>query len=166
MAKPLTDAERQEIVQLIEQGLARNEIARQTGRSLGTITNVANEHGLTFDRSATKTACEARVVDLAKRRADLMAALVEDAHKLRRQLWEPCVEKKVVTLSGGMHGVSTWEVVEVEHEQPPFADQQRILTSVGIATDKALAIDKHDNRNDEGLAAVDSWLRDIIGEAA
>lgn len=164
MAK-LTPDEQQAILDLIDAGHTRNDIARRTHRSPGTITNIARANDRTFDRTETKTATRARQVDLAARRAELAAQLVGDAARLRAQLWEPCVERKAMAVAQGGNLGSVVEVVEVHHPRPPFADQQRIMTCVGIAVDKVLAIDRHDNQADEGLAAVDRWLREMIGEA-
>ncbi len=168
MAKPLTDHERQTIIKLLTANpdLARNEIARRTGRSTDTIRRIAHQIGHRFDRTKTETATRARQADLAARRAELATALVADAARLRAQLWEPCVERKAMAVSRGSDVGSVVEIVEVHHDRPPFADQQRIMVSVGIAVDKVLAIDRHDNSAGEGLAAVDRWLRAMIGDAS
>lgn len=149
MPPPLTDDERQRIIDLVEQGVTRNEIARQLGRSGGTITSVAQAAGLTFDRSATKTATRARRADLETQRLALAEELIGDARKLRQQLWEPAITKQVVTVGYGP-GLSRPEEVVMRHDEPTFADKQRIMTSIGIATDKVLAISKHDVKADEG----------------
>jgi|GEM_PF-2684057 len=167
MAKPLTDTERQAITDLLtaHPDLPIRELARRSGRSTDTIRRIAHQIGHVFSREKTETATRARQVDLAARRAELAAQLVADAARLRAQLWEPCVERKAMAVAQGGNLGSVVEVVEVHHPRPPFADQQRIMTCVGIAVDKVLAIDRHDNQADEGLAAVDRWLREMIGEA-
>jgi len=165
MAKPLTDDEKAVIVEAIEAGEPRNEIARRHQRSAGTITRIAQAHGLSFDRSKTKTATQAKVADNEAALAELRAELIADARRLRAELWEPCVEKKPMVVSDGAQVGSHVEVVEVHYDRPPFADKQRIMTSVGIAVDKAIGIDRH-SRRDEDQSAVDRWLTGIIEGAA
>lgn len=164
MAK-LTPDEQQAILDLIDAGHTRNDIARRTHRSPGTITNIARANDRTFDRTETETATRARQVDMAARRAAIAAGLLDDVVRLRGELFAPCVERRAMVVSRGGDRGSAVEIVEVHHPRPPFADQQRIMTCVGIAVDKVLAIDRHDNQADEGLAAVDRWLREMIGEA-
>lgn len=149
MPPPLTDQERQQIVDLLGQGLTRNEIARRTARSASTVTKIANEHGETFDRSQTQNATRAKLIDLEAERAELMAELLADARRLRRQLWDPMVTKQAMVVGDG-GGAAHVETIEIEFEEPGFADKQRIMTSVGIAVDKVLAISKHDVKADEG----------------
>lgn len=46
---------------------------------------------------------------------------------------------------------------------PPVEAKRALMATVRDAMRTVLDIDRHDNRNEEGLAAVDSWLRDIVG---
>jgi IS30 family transposase len=88
---PVSEDELAEIRRLHAEGKGRNEIARTIGRSLRTISVHAGRMGLTFDRTATEAATEARKADLAERRAILAEALQGDAERLTEQLWEPAV---------------------------------------------------------------------------
>lgn len=65
--EPLSAEERRRIVDLADQGWARNRIAAETGRSAGTVTSVAHAAGRSFDRAATAAATAARSVDLEAR---------------------------------------------------------------------------------------------------
>ena len=127
-----------------------------------TVRGWARKQGVQCVRNErTRAATEARMVDLEKRRADLAASLLDDAEKLRRQLWEPCV---IHNFGGKDNTYNSHEVPE-----PTFRDKQYILTSVAIAVDKSLKLDLHDQDDSQGLAAVDAWLRGVIhgeGEAA
>jgi transposase-like protein len=89
-------------------------------------------------RSDTKTteATRTRVAQIEGRKAAFAADLMDDLKKLRAQLWAPCIEQKVVTLSGGKDSPATWEIAEVERDKPTFAEQVKILTAIGIAVDK------------------------------
>jgi IS30 family transposase len=89
---PVTDADRAEIRRLHSEGLGRNEIARQLGRSGRTISVQASAMGLVFDNAEmTDAATRNRKAQLAARRMDLAEALQEDAERLTEQMWEPAI---------------------------------------------------------------------------
>ena len=159
--KPLSQAERDTIADLIRAGVSRNEISQRVGRGAGTITRLAKELGLSFDRAPLVEATEAKLADYAARRAELKKLLVEDAHRLRKELWLPAVEKKTHVVSQGAGAGSVVEIVEVEHDVPTFGDKQRIMTAVGIAVDKVAVLERLDN-SAEDLAAVDRWLHSLL----
>lgn len=152
----LTADERAGIVEAIKAGGSCRGVAERFGRSPGTVSNIAAAEGLDFDRSQTAKATEAKQADVQARSAELVALMVEDAHRLRAQLWEPA-EYVSVTKDG--------EVVRYTTPRPTFADQRNILTACAIAADKAIAHDRHYNRGEDGLAAVDEWLRGMMGDA-
>jgi hypothetical protein len=165
MAQPLTDDERTRIIDLARQGVARNEIARQVGRSVGTVTRTAHAAGCTFDRSATKIATAALVADAKALRAQLRVQLLDDARRLREQLWESAVERKAMTVSRG-GGVSAVEIIDLYLDQPTFADKQRIMTAAAIAIDKSIALERHDDTGDAEVSDVDLWAANMLGEDA
>lgn len=87
-------------------------------------------------RHKTSRATEVAAATMATKKRDFADGLMSDLKKLRAQLFAPCVEQKVVTLSGAQGQSATWDIVEVERDKPTFADQVKILTSIGIAVDK------------------------------
>lgn len=99
---------------------------------------VAAGHDVDAGRATAKTAMAtaARIAQMDQRKTELAADLLEDLQRLRVQLFAPCIEQKVVTLSGGQGNSATWEIVEVARDKPTFTDQVKILTSIGIAVDK------------------------------
>ncbi|HEX3781690.1 MAG TPA: GcrA family cell cycle regulator [Pseudonocardiaceae bacterium] len=135
-SKPLTDAEVEQIRVLHGQGMSRNEIAAQVGRSVGSVTNVASRLGLSFDRTATKAATAAKVADARSKRAEEMNALLDDARRLRLQLFEPCL----VHSFGGKDNT----YAEAHLQQPPFADQAKIMQAYNLAMSNSLRLDQHD----------------------
>lgn len=147
---------RGEIIRLHGEGLGRNEIARRVGCSLATVTKVCHAEGLTFDRSATKAAVEARKVDAAAMRAELQIGLLQDAKRLRLELWTPCT----VFNFGGKD--NTYE--ERELNAPPFADKLKLVQAVGVAITHSLRIADHD-ANTADLPVVDAWLQHMTGGA-
>ncbi|GAA5078662.1 hypothetical protein [Streptomyces similanensis] len=68
MARTFSAQDEQRLRQLHADGVSRNEIARQMGWSVGTITNHAQHLGLSFDREAVRAATDARQVDLKDQR--------------------------------------------------------------------------------------------------
>lgn len=84
----------------------------------------------------TSRATEVHAATMETRKQAFASDLMDDLKKLRSQLFAPCVEQKVVTLSGGQGSSATWEIVEVARDKPTFTDQVKILTSIGIAVDK------------------------------
>lgn len=157
MAKKVSDTEREAILDDIRAGeLSRNAIARKYERSVGTITNIAATAGLSetaFDRSASKAATRARIADSAARRAEIAVGLLDDVAFFRakfRQEWS----KTVVVPGVGAQ--------RVEADSAEIATGlQRLMTSVGIAVDKHMALEKHDS----GDAGTDEAKGLILGMA-
>lgn len=154
-AAPVTDEDRQRVAELHAEGLNRNAIAREIGRSGSTVSKIAVELGLSFDRTAVKAATEARVADAKARRAALMNELLDDAEKLRQQLFAPTT---IHSFGGKDHTYNSRSV-----DQPLFKDQRDIVQAVNTAISASLRLDLHDADN-QGLAAVDAWLRAITGD--
>lgn len=163
--KPLSQAERDEIAAALRDDPRVNEIARRFGRSANTVSRIAADHGIDIARARTQNAREARAADYAARRAELKQLLVDDAHWLREQMRQPAKERKVVTVSLGAKAGSEVRIVDVDYDEPTFADKQRIMTAVGIAVDKVAVLERLDN-SAEDLAAVDQWLRSLLGGEA
>jgi len=155
MPPRIPDDKRNDILNDIETGqLSRNAIARKHRVALGTVTNIAQENGLAdaFDRSAVESATRARVADLKARRAALAEGLLEDVELLRDRAWD-AYEHVVVTKDGA-------ETVDLV--LPPLSEVRNAYAAIGIATDKHLALLKHDS--DSGSGETRSLLAGL-GEA-
>jgi transposase-like protein len=155
MSKRLSPAERRRIAEALRGGGSVHGVAREFGRSKDTVSRIAAGAGIDVGRSEPKIATEARLADTRSRLAELAGLLVEDAHKLHGQLFAP----HTAFAFGGRDNVYS------EHEipEPTARDKQALMTSIGIAVDKVHAITRQDD--DGALAAVDGWLRDVIGQA-
>ncbi|ROP53287.1 hypothetical protein EDD94_2790 [Streptomyces sp. PanSC9] len=81
MARTFSEADEERLRQLHADGVSRNEIARQMGWAVGTITNHANRLGLSFDREAVRAATDARQVDLKDRRQRIQEQLLDLAER-------------------------------------------------------------------------------------
>jgi hypothetical protein len=135
-SRPVTQDDYAQVEKLHGQGLGRNDIAAAIGRAPATVTKLANQLGLSFDRAATAAATAAKVVDARARRAQLALGLLDDAARLREQLF---AEAKVFNFGGRDNSYN-----ETVLDKPPFADQLRIMQAAGTAIDRALKLDEYD----------------------
>ena len=157
MAAKLTDDERQAIIDLIESGKSARDVARESGRSAQTVSNIARSIGWEFGRKNTAHAREARKAYGAEARAALAARLGEEAERLLDQLHEPYL----VFNFGGSDNVYREHLLT----EPPIGEKRAIIQAATTAMRTVLDIDRHDNRADSGASAVDDWLRSVIGSA-
>lgn len=132
---PITDDQKQRIIDLHKQGLSRNDIARQAGVSAGTVTNVCKANDLTFDRSATKHATQAKVADNKARRASIVSRLYGRTESILGRLESDTYRYFVTTKEG---------TEMVEDADPPAAEERNHATAIGIYLDKAAALEKVD----------------------
>jgi hypothetical protein len=115
------------------------QAAAETGIPKATIKSWLHRHAsgnATLTRVADQIdTVHQKQLTVAQRMLNLADALVDDAEKLRQQLFAPSITKKVVTVGAG-NGFSHAEVVTVHTDQPTYAEQTRIMTSIAIAIDK------------------------------
>lgn len=154
--RPVTDEDRQAVSDLHAEGLGRNEIARRINRGTRTVSVIAADLGLSFDRTATEEATRARMADLAEKRSILAQALTDDAMRLTEQLWEPA---KVFNIGGKDN-----EYTEHDVPEPPADAKKALMAAAGMAIDRSLKLCPPES-DAEGLAAVDAWLRGMMGNA-
>ncbi|MFJ9128930.1 helix-turn-helix domain-containing protein [Streptomyces sp. NPDC102340] len=151
----VTAEDRAEIIRLHGEGHGRNEIARITRRSQRTVSLICAEEGLTFDITVTEEATRHRIAQLAERRAVLAEALQGDAEHLTELMWSPAT----VYSFGGKDNVYR----ERDVNEPPAADKRNLMAAANVAIEKSLKLVPPEREDAEGLAAVDQWLRGMIG---
>lgn len=151
----LTPEDRAEIIRLHGEGLGRNEIARQTRRSQRTVSLICQAEGLEFDVTLTEDATRHRTAQLAEKRTILAEALIEDAMELTEQLWRPAT----IYSFGGKDNVYREKPVD----EPPAADKRNLMAAANLAIEKSLKLVPPEREDTEGLAAVDQWLRGMMG---
>jgi transposase-like protein len=133
---PLTDVERARIVELVGTGLSCGEVAREVGRHASTVSRVARDAGLSFDRSQTAAATEAKQADAAER---LVAGVGR---------WLDARDEALDTVLGRMASM-------------PARDVREFLVAAGVAQDKAAGIvDRLNGTNNAAEAA--SLLGDLV----
>lgn len=158
MARPVTEEERDRVFALHADGLSRNAIARELGRGESTVSRIAAEAGLRFDRHVVAEAVEAKKIDGAARRAQLQLDALDAAAKLFSQMFAPT---KVYNFGGKDNDYNERAV-----DEPPFRDKRDIATSIKALADTALKLaeyDKATGHEDERSMLVD--LRQALMEA-
>jgi len=157
MPSPIDDETRAAVLEDIasEEELSCREIGKRHGVSESTVRKIARDNGFTdaFTRANTESATRARVADMASRRTELAAGLLEDAERLRKRAWS-----KYVHVANGSEGLES-----IELDLPPLSEVRNAYAALGISVDKHLQLVKHDS-DTTGLAAVDAWLREMIGD--
>lgn len=155
MGRPITDTDRRAVRRHHAAGMTRNAIAKKIKRSTSTVSNLAKELGLSFERGPEVIAAtEARRIDLAARRTLLAEQLHEDAEKLRAQLWAPTTYGEFAGKDGD------WKHVDLD--RPRFADQRQIIAATGTAIQQSLKLAPAEGG--EGAEQVRSMLG-VLGEA-
>jgi hypothetical protein len=151
--RPVTDADRQQILDLARAGQTRNAIARQVKRSNDTVSKICAEAGHTFDRTATEAATKAKQRDNQARRAELIEGMYDDALRLRAQLFAPCTLHNF----GGKDNTHN----SIDLDEPVFGDKRSIAQAVRQLADGAANLERVDNG-----AGVDDATSMLAGIAA
>lgn len=134
----IPDDKRQAILADIQsdENLSTRRIAGRHGVSDFTVRLIAKEAGIegAFSRESTESATRARLADLKERRSLLAAGLLDDAEALRERAWA----EYMMPLPGGEKPVTVTVAL------PPLSEVRNAYAALGIATDKHLALLKHD----------------------
>ncbi len=165
MPPRIPDDKRAAILAEVKAGTkGRNQIARDHGVSVGTVTNIANSAGIgqtAFDRSVSEKATQAVVADNRSRRARIASELLDDVERLRKRAWEP-----YTYYERGQQGP---ELVTLE--QPPQKEAKEAYVAIGICLQRHAELEKHDaDRGDEKaksmLTDLAKALKVVAGESA
>lgn len=156
MPAPLAPEVRAAILRDLRTGKTRNRIARDRGVSPSTVTKIAGEEGISFDRSLTKSATEAAAADARAIRAATSRRFLDEANRLLDQMHQPHTAFNF----GGKDNTYS----EHGFPEPPVDAKRTLITAAAIAYDKHLAQERHDADDGSGLSAVDAWLRGMLGE--
>ena len=134
---PFSPEEKEQVCRWIRAGASRNSLMRRTGRGAATISRLAAAAGLTFKgNDVYDPADEVKHLNARAKRLDLRDKLLEDAHRLRVQLWKPTT---LVQLNN-----RTGEFARTRLHEPTFADKRNIMTAIGIAVDKVADLERLD----------------------
>lgn len=141
-------------------------VQAQLGIPKQTVVDWARADGIRMVRTETVHAgTEANLATMAQIKAQLARDLLGDVQRLRQQMFAPCVERKAVTVGTG-RGESEVEIVDIDRDQPTFAEQTRIMTAVAIGIDKVqiLTGEATEITEHRHLDAVDDELRRLAAE--
>lgn len=91
------------------------------------------------------------VPTLAERKKALADNLLADVERLRGQMFAPVVEQKAMVVSDGAMDGSHIEVVEIERDEPTFAEKKLLASTIAIVLDKALELGGNAATNEGGV---------------
>jgi hypothetical protein len=134
--RKITDTQLDRIRDLHGRGFGRNAIARELGVSVGSITTYAGQLGLSFDRQMSRAATAARKADAAALRSELEVQLLDDAQRLRAQIWQPIEYREY---GGKDHILRKWR-----QDEPTPVDKLKLMQATGAALDRAIRLGELD----------------------
>lgn len=120
-----SDDEDETLLALHREGFALRRIAETMGRSAETVGRHARRLGLSFDRTRTSRAAEARHVDNRARRAALESRLLDEAEKSLDRLWKPMQVYAFAGAEGDFHST--------EIDEPSPVDRKAIMQTAQVA---------------------------------
>lgn len=154
-----TDEESDRLRELHADGRSLHSIAEEMGRSKRTISVWAGKLGLSFDRSATAKAAQAKHIDNKARRVALEERLLIEADKVIDQMWTPTL----VFNFGGKD--NTYE--ERELERPTFGNQKDIMQTAAIALREANKLHELNSGADAaGAKSTLAQMHDVLVDLA
>ncbi|MFI8104716.1 helix-turn-helix domain-containing protein [Streptomyces sp. NPDC086023] len=154
---PVTDADREQVRALHADGHGRNEIARRIGRGPRTVSVIAEQLGLSFDRTATEQATRARVADTKARRAALIERYYAQAEKILTRLERD--EHNITEVSLG-------KVVRYKATDLPSADVRNLIQASSAASNQAAKLEALDTNNGvDDAKSMLGMLRDGLNAA-
>lgn len=157
MPKPLPDAKRRKILADVRAGKSCGQTARDHGVSRSTVSKLAREAGLTFERAQTKSATEAAVADNRALRAVTSRRFLSKCNQLLDQMDQP----HLAFAFGGKDNTYNEHTLN----RPPVDALRTLMTAAAVAFDKHLAADKHDAEDAQSLNSVDAWLDSLTSGA-
>ncbi|MEU3435456.1 hypothetical protein [Streptomyces sp. NPDC006863] len=141
-AVPIPEDVREEVLSLAREGVPRNEITRRTGVSTASVSRICGgPDGVSFDRSATAAAVQARVVDLKAARIGLAASVLDDVQLARQR----------------MHGAE---------DNRAFLDGAKAVAALAGTHVRLVAVDKDDSSDTEAAKSMLGKLAQALGVAA
>jgi hypothetical protein len=129
---------RDRVAELHATGASRNAIARELGIGAATVTAIAQDLGISFDRAAAAQATKARVRDAARRRADLMHRFYDQADAVMNRLDLP---------SHDLAQPSAGDLVRWTARYLPAQDVKALVQAAGAAVDRAVRLEQVDARD-------------------
>lgn len=136
MPPRIPDEARRAILDDIDSRMPRNQIAAKHHVSPSTVTGIARQNNRSFDRSQTKNATEAARADNAALRAQITGELYRSALE-----WIGQTKRPFLAFSFGGKD-NTYNEHLLDHA--PTGDIRNLMTSVGIAVQRAAELERFD----------------------
>ncbi|MFA9432929.1 MULTISPECIES: helix-turn-helix domain-containing protein [unclassified Egicoccus] len=155
---PLTDNERQRILELVQQGKSYGQVARETGRSQQTVGRIARAAGVAVDQSnlaRVVRAQETRRAYGAEARAERLAKLHGRIDRIIDRMGEP----HTAFSFGGKDN----DYNERRFDEPTSDALRQYAAAVAQLVRAEVDILKYDERGDDDSADVDRWLDHVTG---
>lgn len=150
MNKPFSKAEERKLAKLHDEGKSLSQIASTLKRSKSTVGKHAKAQGLSFDRERTEKATQAHKADAAELRSTLKLRLLHEAGLFLDQLHQPYT---VYAFAGAEGAFDAREL-----KQPPADQARNIMTSVGIALQRSIDLEKVDQKSETNTTVLDEFL--------
>lgn len=133
MGRPITETDRRAVRRHHAAGMTRNDIARKLKRSPSTVSKLAVEMGLTFDRAAeVATATAVRKADLDARRTEMAHRLHDVAERELGRMTQPTLYWE--------WGGKDHTYAQKEQPEPTPADRRTMMATAGAALDRSLKL--------------------------
>jgi predicted transcriptional regulator len=153
--RPVDPDTRARAIELIGEGMPRNAIARELRIAPSSVSGIAKDAGLTFERAtATASATAARQHDLKVRRLELIDELMSKAADHLVAIDQPFLAFSF----GGKENT----YAEHELDRPPTGDILNLHRAASIALKDARELIRDDD--DEGVAEAESMLMNLMLE--
>ncbi|MFJ5143297.1 helix-turn-helix domain-containing protein [Streptomyces sp. NPDC088707] len=150
-ARPITEKDRKQVRALHAEGMSRNDIARKISRSPSTVSKLATDMGLSFERAPeVAAATTARKADLAARRAAMAETLQDVAERE--------ISKMVLPHLYFEWGGKDHKYDERWQPEPTPADRRTMMATASAALDRSLKLVPP---KDDGAAESRSVIGDL-----
>ena len=155
---PLDAAKRASIVAMVREEVGRNEIARAVGVSPTTVTRIAKEERLSFDRSKTAQAVQVVSIDAKARRKALGARLLSDMEEARLRLSREVQARGFAAVAQGLDALSRSYANLAKLDGPDMSAMEEMKSAMGsfmqLAQDVAAAQGDPDAQDDSAAEAM------------
>ncbi|MFF5670274.1 helix-turn-helix domain-containing protein [Streptomyces hygroscopicus] len=150
--RPVTEEDYKAVRKLAAKGKGRNEIAREIGRSSRTVSEIAAklDPPITFDRTATAVATEARKIDAKARRAAIIERTYARIEKLHDRL-DAADSGNYKFTTNTVNGIETQRLDHV-----PAQDEKALAGAITQYLGQAVKLEQLDG--DPGVEAARSML--------
>lgn len=153
-AAKYTQAQRDEALALYETH-GPTAVEKQLGIPKNTVAGWARKIGTrTVRPERVRAAIEAKVADGKLRRASIVQRLYGRTEKVLDRLEASQYEYRMMGPEGSER---------VFDNDPPAGDERNLATSIAVYLDKATKLEDYDRSGEESGAAVDQWLKHMMG---